>query len=136
MGPGEQYSALFSPLGEHAIVTLHSIVSVVVLRGGKHSGKHLPGTAGARICYHAASAVAGLAMSDTPPPSVAGRAARGLRHRPRYRLLRSLEYSQREAGASSARTATTDNFTNAFALHLGASNLQMGLLTGVPQLLG
>lgn len=75
-------------------------------------------------------------MSDTPPPSVAEQAVQSLRHRPRYRLLRTLEYSQREAVASSAMTATTDNFTNAFALHLGASNLQMGLLTGVPQLLG
>lgn len=75
-------------------------------------------------------------MNTTAPPSPAEKAVSGLRHRPRYRLLRTLQHSQREAVASSAMISTTENFTNAFALHLGASNLQMGLLTGIPQLLG
>ena len=56
--------------------------------------------------------------------------------RPRYRLLKTLEHSQREAVASSTMTATCDNYMNAFALHLGATSIQMGFLTAVPQLLG
>ncbi|MDR2212287.1 MAG: MFS transporter [Pseudomonadales bacterium] len=52
------------------------------------------------------------------------------------RLLQSLAASQKEAVASSAMTATCDNFTNAFALHLRASSLQMGFLTAFPPLLG
>lgn len=56
--------------------------------------------------------------------------------RPRYRLLKSLKYSQKEAVASSTMTATCDNFITAFALHLGANNIQMGFLTAFPQLLG
>lgn len=58
------------------------------------------------------------------------------KYRPRHRLLLTLEHSQKEAVASSTMTSTCENFMNAFALHLGASNLQMGLLTGMPQLLG
>jgi len=56
--------------------------------------------------------------------------------RTRYRLLKTLDHSQKEAVASSTMTATCDNFLNAFALYLGASNMQMGFLTAVPQLLG
>lgn len=56
--------------------------------------------------------------------------------RSRHRLLQTLEHSQKEAVASSTMTATCENFMNAFALHLGASNVQMGFLTAFPQLLG
>jgi MFS family permease len=56
--------------------------------------------------------------------------------RNRYRLLKTLDHSQKEAVASSTMTATCDNFMNAFALHLGASNVQMGFLTAFPPLLG
>lgn len=52
------------------------------------------------------------------------------------RLVKSLEYSQKEAVASSAMIATCDNFMNAFALHLRATSLQMGFLTAFPPLLG
>lgn len=52
------------------------------------------------------------------------------------RLQQTLNHSQKEAVAASAMTSTSDNFMNPFALHLGASNLQMGLLTGIPQLVG
>jgi MFS family permease len=54
----------------------------------------------------------------------------------RYRLLKTLDYSQKEAVASSAMTATCENFITAFALYLGASAVQMGFLTAFPQLLG
>ena len=56
--------------------------------------------------------------------------------RSRYRLLKTLDYSQREAVASSTMTSTCDNFITAFALHLGASAVQMGFLTAFPQLFG
>ncbi|MES2606113.1 MAG: MFS transporter, partial [Pseudomonadota bacterium] len=55
---------------------------------------------------------------------------------PRYRLLKTLEHSQREAVASSTMTATCDNYMNAFALHLQATSVQMGFLTAIPQLIG
>jgi MFS family permease len=55
---------------------------------------------------------------------------------PRYHLLKSLDYSQREAVASSTMTSTCDNFMNAYALHLGATSIQMGFLTAFPQLIG
>ncbi len=54
----------------------------------------------------------------------------------RYRLLKTLDHSQKEAVASSTMTATCDNFITAFALHLGASNVQMGFLIAFPQLFG
>lgn len=54
----------------------------------------------------------------------------------RQLLLLTLKHSQKEAVASSTMTATCDNFMNAFALHLGATSLQMGFLTAFPQLLG
>ena len=57
-------------------------------------------------------------------------------HRPRYHLLKTLEHSQREAVASSTMPAACDNYMNAFALHLGATSIQMGFLTAFPQLLG
>lgn len=57
-------------------------------------------------------------------------------NRPRYRLLKSLEASQKEAVASSSMTASCDNFMNAFALHLQASSIQMGFLTAFPPLIG
>jgi MFS family permease len=75
------------------------------------------------------------AMSDPQAAPIASATKTPLQ-RPRYRLLRTLEHSQKEAVASSAMTSSCENFTNAFALHLGASNLQMGFLTGMPQLLG
>ncbi len=58
------------------------------------------------------------------------------KERPRYHVLKSLDYSQREAVASSTMTSTCDNFMNAFALHLGATSIQMGFLTAFPQLIG
>lgn len=55
----------------------------------------------------------------------------------RHTWLRStLRYSQQEALASSAMTATSDNFFNAFAIFIQASMSQLGLLTGLPQLFG
>lgn len=55
----------------------------------------------------------------------------------RHIWLRStLRYSQQEALASSAMTATSDNFFNAFAIFIQASMSQLGLLTGLPQLFG
>ncbi|KXI27642.1 MFS transporter [Paraglaciecola hydrolytica] len=51
-------------------------------------------------------------------------------------LRSTLRYSQKEALASSAMTATSDNFFNAFAIFIQASMSQLGLLTGVPQLFG
>src|SRR5688500_7045085 len=65
-------------------------------------------------------------MSNTEPPKA----------RNRYQLLKTLEYSQKEAVASSTMTATCENFTNAFALYLQATSIQMGFLTAFPQLLG
>lgn len=56
--------------------------------------------------------------------------------RKRYQLLKTLEHSQKEAVASSTMTSTCENFLNAFALHLGATSIQMGFLTAFPQLLG
>jgi MFS family permease len=56
--------------------------------------------------------------------------------RSRYRLLKTLDFSQREAVASSTMTSTCDNFITAFALHLGAGAVQMGFLTAFPQLFG
>jgi MFS family permease len=64
-------------------------------------------------------------------PTIAPRTERA-----RYRLLKTLEHSQKEAVASSTMTSTCDNFINAFALHLQATNVQMGFLTAFPQLLG
>lgn len=55
----------------------------------------------------------------------------------RYIWLRStLRNSQKEAISSSAMTATSDNFFNAFAIFIQASMSQLGLLTGFPQLFG
>lgn len=55
----------------------------------------------------------------------------------RHLWLRStLRHSQKEALASSAMTATSDNFFNAFAIFIQASMTQLGLLTGFPQLFG
>ena len=55
----------------------------------------------------------------------------------RHTWLRStLKYSQQEALASSAMTATSDNFFNAFAIFIQATMSQLGLLTGFPQLFG
>ncbi|MDP5134063.1 MAG: MFS transporter [Paraglaciecola sp.] len=58
---------------------------------------------------------------------------RGTRH---IWLRTTLRYSQKEALASSAMTATSDNFFNAFAIFIQASMSQLGLLTGFPQLFG
>ena len=51
-------------------------------------------------------------------------------------LKQTLSLSRKEAMASSAMTATCDNFINAFAIYLRASALQMGWLTAIPQLVG
>ncbi len=48
-------------------------------------------------------------------------------------LRLTLRRSQQEAVASSAMTATNDNFLNAFAVYLQASAAQMGWLTAIPQ---
>lgn len=58
------------------------------------------------------------------------------KERQRYRLLKTMDASQKEAVASSTMTAASENFLNAFALHLQASSIQMGFLTAFPQLLG
>lgn len=58
------------------------------------------------------------------------------KERLRYRLLKTMDASQKEAVASSTMTAASENFLNAFALHLQASSIQMGFLTAFPQLLG
>ncbi|MGI2259684.1 MFS transporter [Shewanella sp. GXUN23E] len=51
-------------------------------------------------------------------------------------LRLTLKRSQQEAVASSAMTATSDNFFNAFAIFLGATLGQMGWVSGLPQLFG
>ncbi len=51
-------------------------------------------------------------------------------------LKNTLSLSKKEAMASSAMTATCDNFINAFAIYLRATSLQMGWLTAIPQLAG
>ncbi len=51
-------------------------------------------------------------------------------------LDKTLTLSKKEAMASSAMTATCDNFINAFAIFLRASSLQLGWLTAIPQLAG
>ncbi|MEZ5569010.1 MAG: MFS transporter [Halioglobus sp.] len=51
-------------------------------------------------------------------------------------LRRTLRLSQQEAVASSAMTATGDNFFNAFAIHLQATATQIGMLAAIPQLFG
>lgn len=51
-------------------------------------------------------------------------------------LRYTLRRSQQEAVASSMMTATSDNFFNAYAIFLGASLAQMGVVTGLPQLFG
>lgn len=71
-----------------------------------------------------------------PETSAPDAAAAPSRQQLRHRLLSTLGHSQKEAVASSTMTATCDNFMNAFALHLGATSIQMGFLTGMPQLLG
>jgi len=69
------------------------------------------------------------AQRDTPSPCS--------RRRDRLSWLRcTLKRSQQEAVASSTMTATSDNFFNAYAIFLGASMGQMGLVTGLPQLFG
>ncbi|QSX37535.1 MFS transporter [Shewanella sedimentimangrovi] len=51
-------------------------------------------------------------------------------------LRLTLKRSQQEAAASSAMTATSDNFFNAYAIFLGASLGQMAWVSGLPQLFG
>lgn len=51
-------------------------------------------------------------------------------------LRRTLNLSRQEAAASAATTAASDNFLNAFAVHLQASLVQMSWLTALPQLIG
>ncbi len=51
-------------------------------------------------------------------------------------LEETLTLAKKEAVASSAMTATCDNFINAFAIYLRATSLQLGWLTAIPQLTG
>lgn len=51
-------------------------------------------------------------------------------------LRQTLALSKKEAMASSAMTATCDNFIYAFAIYLRATSLQLGWLTAIPQLTG
>ncbi|MBT1446381.1 MFS transporter [Shewanella sp. JM162201] len=51
-------------------------------------------------------------------------------------LRLTLKRSQQEAVASSAMTATSDNFFNAFAIFIGATLGQMAWVSGLPQLFG
>lgn len=74
-------------------------------------------------------------MNDHPVPAPDNRAMSRRSDRKPW-LRRTLRLSQQEAVASSAMTATGDNFFNAFAIHLQASATQMGALTAVPQLFG
>jgi MFS family permease len=72
-------------------------------------------------------------LLDKPAPTSTPNNRRSARH---IWLRSTLRFSQKEALASSAMTATSDNFFNAFAIYLRASMSQLGLLTGVPQLFG
>lgn len=49
---------------------------------------------------------------------------------------RSLSLSQKEGFFSSLMTGTFDQYVNAFAVYLGATSVQIGWLTALPQLLG
>lgn len=71
-----------------------------------------------------------VATVSTPEVVINRRSAR------RHWLRGTLRHSQQEALASSAMTATSDNFFNAFAIFLQASMTQLGVLTGFPQLFG
>jgi MFS family permease len=51
-------------------------------------------------------------------------------------LRRSLVLSQKESFASSLMTGAFDQFVTAFAIFLGASSVQIGWLTALPQLIG
>lgn len=51
-------------------------------------------------------------------------------------LRTTLALSRKEAVASSAMTATCDNFIYAFAIYIRATSLQLGWLTAIPQLTG
>lgn len=52
------------------------------------------------------------------------------------KLRRSLTLSQKESFASSLMTGSFDQFVNAFAIFLGATAVQIGWLTALPQLIG
>ncbi|HET8905096.1 MAG TPA: MFS transporter [Saccharospirillum sp.] len=52
------------------------------------------------------------------------------------RVRDSLAVSMKDSVASSVMTGTVDQFLNAFAIFLRASSVQIGWLTGIPQLLG
>lgn len=49
---------------------------------------------------------------------------------------RSLSLSQKEAFSSALMTGTFDQYVNAFAVFLGATSIQIGWLTALPQFLG
>ena len=51
-------------------------------------------------------------------------------------LRKSLTLSQRESFASALMTGSFDQYVNAFAVFLGATSVQIGWLTALPQLLG
>jgi MFS family permease len=55
------------------------------------------------------------------------------RERTNSQLRQTLNYSHKEAAASSVMTATSDNFLNAFAIFLQASATQLSMLTAIPQ---
>ncbi|MEP4545150.1 MAG: MFS transporter [Saccharospirillum sp.] len=65
-------------------------------------------------------------IAETPPPEP----------RPAQRVRDSLTVSMKDSVASSVMTGTVDQFLNAFAIFLRASSVQIGWLTGIPQLLG
>lgn len=52
------------------------------------------------------------------------------------RLRRSLKLSQKESFASALMTGSFDQFVNAFVIFLGASPIQIGWMTALPQLIG
>ena len=54
----------------------------------------------------------------------------------KIRLKRSLRLSQRESFATALMTGSFDQYVNAFAVFLGATSVQIGWLTALPQLLG
>ena len=60
------------------------------------------------------------------------------RHRPEAaaRLRTSLQHSQKDSFTSSLMTGAFDQYVNAFAVFLGATAVQIGWLTALPQLIG
>ena len=78
--------------------------------------------------------------APTNPPTEQHSAAHSAIHPAalaRHRWLRpTLRFSRYESVATATTTAASDNFLNAFAVHLQASAMQLSWLIAVPQLIG